>query len=375
MFACPAGGSPRMARASTLWVVQSPLRQLVPFRNAWRKGYCGGADRGAGLEQYAAMFREEPWLGPAVGIATLGVTAALAVRGITNYSGYPNASITLSVSLLVVCCSPIVRLSIAIGRMWRDGIVDPLDRLRAAAPAAWQEQASIIAAVLLVGILLAAASYLKSLITAVVPFWADAPLARLDEAVGIDSRTVSAALGPALPSIGLFYGLWHAVNLGGILWVVHWADRQRGRFILSYMLTWGVGMLVAYSCSSAGPLFTGRYDLSQAPESVRVPAQFLWDNYKANGVSLGAGISAFPSLHVAIAAWFATVLAYRGWSKIGIAYVAAIWICSVVLGWHYAADGAGGIAVAWLADRMARRLMRSKAQVPLPAPALRSAAR
>jgi hypothetical protein len=212
---------------------------------------------------------------------------------------------------------------------------------------------------------------LKSMIVAVVPFWADEPLAALDRAFLIDPQGMALALKPALPAVGLFYGIWHVVHLGGILWVLHWQNEARSRFVISFMLTWAVGMFLAYVFSSAGPIFTGRYDPAIAPESVRRPVEFLWANYRARGALLGGGISAFPSMHVALATWFALTLREWGWPKLGIAYVLAIFVCSVILGWHYAADGVAGIAIAVVAHRMssrwfARRRTRAVTFSPLP---------
>ena len=177
--------------------------------------------------------------------------------------------------------------------------------------------------------------------------------------------------GPALPAIGLFYGLWHAAHLGGILWVLHWRKGDKGRHILSFMLTWSIGMVLAYLFASMGPLFTGAYDPAVAPESVRLAAEFLWANYQAKGALIGGGISAFPSMHVAIAAWLGIALADRGWLKAGIAYFFGVFACSVILGWHYAIDGAAGAAIAIAADRIARSyLTRSNlSSLPVPEPA------
>jgi PAP2 superfamily protein len=147
-------------------------------------------------------------------------------------------------------------------------------------------------------------------------------------------------------------------HLGGILWVLHWRDGDKARHILSFMLTWSIGMVFAYLFSSMGPLFTGGYDLSVAPDSVRRAAEFLLANYKVHGALIGGGISAFPSMHVAIAAWLAIVLRDRGWPKTGIAYFIGVFVCSVILGWHYAIDGVAGGAIAIVADRIARAWVR-----------------
>ena len=81
-------------------------------------------------------------------------------------------------------------------------------------------------------------------------------------------------------------------------------------------------------------------------------------------VAMGSGISAMPSMHVALATLFALV----GWRTnrwVGIAttlFAVIIQIGSVHLGWHYAIDGyagAVGMIVIWLlvGRALARREM------------------
>ena len=84
----------------------------------------------------------------------------------------------------------------------------------------------------------------------------------------------------------------------------------------------------------------------------------LWDSYVNNKDPLG--ISAFPSMHNAMATIFALVT-WRTNRKLGIAFVifaALILIGSVQLGWHYAVDGYGAIAIAlvcwWIGGVVAR---------------------
>jgi membrane-associated phospholipid phosphatase len=74
------------------------------------------------------------------------------------------------------------------------------------------------------------------------------------------------------------------------------------------------------------------------------------DNYQAHGALIGGGISAFPSMHVALAVWFALILRDRNLATLGVAYAFGVFFCSVILGWHYVADGAAGIGIALLAD-------------------------
>jgi hypothetical protein len=81
-------------------------------------------------------------------------------------------------------------------------------------------------------------------------------------------------------------------------------------------------------------------------------SDMLWSAYTTHSTDVGNGISAAPSLHVAIAAW--TALALR--KKLMWLYVAAIWVASVHLGWHYVFDGLAGIAGALVIWRFAPKL-------------------
>ena len=85
--------------------------------------------------------------------------------------------------------------------------------------------------------------------------------------------------------------------------------------------------------------------------------ELLWRNYAKGGMVAGSGISAMPSMHVAVATLFALVTwRVRRWlGVVMMVYAFAIMIGSVQLGWHYAVDGylgaAGMIAIWWGAGR------------------------
>ena len=154
----------------------------------------------------------------------------------------------------------------------------------------------------------------------------------------------------------------------------------RLRFLLSFLLVWSVvGSLFAVLLSSAGPVFYGQVTgledpfaelmgyLAAATEVSPVWAlntqDMLWTSYQQNAPGFGHGISAMPSVHVALA----VQLAIMGWhssKSLGLlltGFALMIQIGSVHLGYHYAIDGylgallAGGIryAVGPLSRRLA----------------------
>lgn len=79
---------------------------------------------------------------------------------------------------------------------------------------------------------------------------------------------------------------------------------------------------------------------------------------RTSGILLG-GVSAMPSLHVAMVTATAYWLAVVGrWTLcVTVPWVLLVWTSTVVLGWHYILDGAGGIVLAFACIALARRLV------------------
>ena len=136
------------------------------------------------------------------------------------------------------------------------------------------------------------------------------------------------------------------------------------RYLLGYVLLWIVqGSILAYLMPAAGPCFyhafhadAGRFAAlnglldSQNRFLLAHGAPGLYALIYQDGLlslfhtpdlAMGAGISAMPSMHNAMAVLFACA----AWScdrRLGIAatlYALLIWVGSIHLGWHYAADG------------------------------------
>ena len=144
----------------------------------------------------------------------------------------------------------------------------------------------------------------------------------------------------------------------------------RVRFFFTYFLAWALlGNLLALGGMSAGPVYfgdvtgdTARFqpliDLLAANSGSTWSAydiqRDLWTVYERGMVSFGTGISAFPSLHVAMATLW-TIVGFQVNRRLGIAglvFLTFILTASVALGWHYAVDGLASaplVVLIWLA--------------------------
>lgn len=144
------------------------------------------------------------------------------------------------------------------------------------------------------------------------------------------------------------------------------------RIVLHYCVTmivlFYVGRLLGVLNPVMGPAFYrpevfAYLDGSVTGDAMRMVAQVMGSPPEramhSGGILLG-GVSAMPSLHVAMVAvtayWLARAARWTLW--VTVPWVALVWTSTVVLGWHYIVDGAGGIALgaacAWLAVRLLR---------------------
>jgi membrane-associated phospholipid phosphatase len=227
---------------------------------------------------------------------------------------------------------------------------------------------------------LTAFSTYKTAIPSVVPFYADPWLASLDEwlhgmqpwrlAHWYDSDTLGFIIFESYKK--LWFGQW----FGTVLFVAMWPRYiERIRYLWALLLTFAiVGSMLAMGLSSVGPIF---YDsilggnrfhglqvaLNNQEYSylIREYSDYLLALYRANKTDLGSGISAMPSVHVALVvlnAYFLSSL-NRWLGAVGWTYAAFILFSSVYTGMHYATDGYVSIAVVsliwWLTGRFILR--------------------
>ncbi len=249
-------------------------------------------------------------------------------------------------------------------KIHKEGEARPIARIRRDLD--MRRVVAVAAAVALAPVLAGAFSALKSAIPFAVPFYLDPPLASLDRLIfGTDPwRLTHAAFGWATPVIDRFYTVWLVVMLVAFnLVLLSRPSPQKARALIAYVLMWpAVGTIGSYALSSAGPIYqdalfgghSGLREVLQRDGAIKAVAlqQKLWHAYVHRFDTLGSGISAMPSMHIAMACWLALTIrgAFPRLQWVGWMYVAMIWISSVHLGWHYVSDGvpaAVGALVVW----------------------------
>lgn len=223
--------------------------------------------------------------------------------------------------------------------------------------------ALVIAAVMSIG--MAAFWTVKFHIPNLVPFYADPVFAEIDRMLhfGDPWRWVHSIMPAAAmrPMLVAYFPLWLLAFIGCIaLAAFHPNDRLRSRYLLSFAATYAVlGTVLAAFGASVGPIFYDRF-LGESRFSELVltlkqnegasyhffVADRLYAAYTSGAEDIFAGISAMPSIHVAVAALNALFLSQIS-LRLGIAawaFAALTLLGSVYFGWHYAVDGYVSIA-------------------------------
>lgn len=320
-------------------------------------------------------------------IVLAGIVAAYLAGTIllTFALGRPLVPLGMAIGYLVLLL-PIPGLLLLLGalraaRRNRDG----QGRAIAATWSRWRGEfgSSSVVVIALLPLFLAGFTTFKSYIPALQPFsfW-DQKLAAWDRAIhGADPWTLTRLLfdAPAITAALdlMYYPLWFIVAFGAWIFVATRHHPRRHQFLITFLLLWIVlGTVGGASLASVGPILHDRVagdgdrfaGLVRHLESVNeiyplmaIEARGrLWDAYQNGTVDVGTGISAMPSLHVAIMTLCA-IFAWHCSRRAGLiltAYAAIILVASVHLGWHYAIDGYVSIIVTVAIWRIAGWAMR-----------------
>jgi membrane-associated phospholipid phosphatase len=225
-------------------------------------------------------------------------------------------------------------------------------------------------------------STFKNLIPVLVPYYADPPLAAADRwlHLGVDPWLPVHRIAAFLPMESLLVAYLQLWVLPAMLLPVLAAATdpdaaRRTRLLWVYLGIWILlGNLAAVAGSSVGPVFhdrllgTDRFaDLAAAIAASPLPQSliggldaYLWGRYQSGQLIFGLGISAFPSVHVAIATLTALYLGERNrWLGLaGWLFAVLILFLSVYTGLHYALDGYASVLVVVAGWRGLKRLQR-----------------
>ena len=191
-------------------------------------------------------------------------------------------------------------------------------------------------------------------------------------------------------ALSIMYVVWFFVIYASSIYFCFLArDRElRAQYFIAYFASWTIcGVFLATLFASVGPCFVGpllgdhRFDeqmayLRAANEHypvliLRAQDFLLASRIEASG-ELGGGISAMPSMHVAMATLVALSAARlsRTAGVIGFGFLLTTLLGSVHLAPHYAVDGYVSIAVTfvlWLVAARLARLVTGRAERPVQA--------
>ncbi len=222
----------------------------------------------------------------------------------------------------------------------------------------------------------------KAAMPGVSGFWADHGLAEIDRVLhfGIDPWELAHSIAPWLDAgiaSAIYLHFWVALAfLFTMLITVFDQDEvRRNRYLWLNAFAWiGLGNVVAVATLSSGPIyydalhggerFMGLHAALNTVGLQETATGFIqWkllDHHLAGLSALGTGISAFPSVHVGVAAVIACYLwdarPIPGARVVGIAFLVIIQFLSVWLGWHYAVDGYFSIMAVLMARAVLLRM-------------------
>jgi hypothetical protein len=303
--------------------------------------------------------------------------------------------IGIGLSLLLVVSLGAFSVVLVVKLVNRDLEERPLNLAKRLVLERWRADRGLafLVAPLVFALLLPSFNAFKQTILPYAGFGLDATFAGWDRMLflGADPWRISHALfeGPDASWVisRLYHQLYFPMAIGVFICaVVSIRPALRTQYLLSYALVWiAVGSVFAFLLPSAGPVYWHLFHSEPDPfaplvqmlaehDRLLVAAghaeglsavhfqRVIGDAFQVPQLAIGRGISAMPSVHIALAVQFACgAFAIRRWLGWVLAvYSVVIWIGSIHLGWHYALDGIVAAAIIipiWLlCGRLARRL-------------------
>ena len=324
---------------------------------------------------------ERSWLLPSALLTIVSGTLALLVM--PNHTGVLPALGLLPLWLFVSAALASVT---AVIRMMLAGVASPFAHIAETVRHRWRWLLTIGVGISVAGLNMIAFMWTKPLLNWFVPFWADPMLAKADRLLflGHDPWTLLGWLNSFAAAIFYHRG-WFAMMIVTLLVVLSQpASARKSAVMMTYFLLWSVvGPVVHVLMPAAGPVFYeklgygGEFAGIRVPEEMTQMSDYLWRVYQGDQFGPGSGISAMPSLHIATTAWMiiAIYVLARRWTAPMAILGFLIFLLSVSLGWHYAADGIVGGAFALGCYAICLRIYDGRWRVPsrlgfaVPAPA------
>ena len=329
--------------------------------------------------KWGVMKQAKVWLRPSIGLTVVASVAALAL--VPNTSGLMPALMVLPAWMVI---ATLIACLYGVGWAAITGDPSPSRSLQHFIKTRRPHIASVALIMLLAGANLISFMWVKTLLNYMIPFRADPWLAQADfDLFGGHEPWSILHVFNFSGSGFVYHPVWFILLIFGLLMAAAAEpSTKRSAVLLSYFVLWTVvGPLIHSLLPAAGPIFYERLGygaryagIPSSPE-VKQVADYLWDIYASKRFGAASGISAMPSMHVAMSTW--TVIAFHQFARrfLPIALIGwvVITVLSIALGWHYATDGIVGsvaaiVTYAVLSKAMHARASAMRTEVPALAP-------
>ena len=311
----------------------------------------------AGASRLLSMLGSQPRFTKQISLITfLSVAGAYATAYFlgTRTPRLTKIYVTYSLMVLVLIAGALILTYTLALLIRREPRPLPMVRARAAQILSPGNLVDRVLPILLVFAFLGAFSVFKTLIPSLHPFVWDSAFSDLDRLIfGTDPwRITHAFIGPlATDYLDYAYIMWVPVFSCVVFCQSVFAKpEQKRRFFLSFFWCWIIlGIVCATIFSSAGPCFL---QLIEHPYASRYPffplehgigsqriMDYLAKGYVTGDFGTAKGISAMPSMHIAVVTLYLVTARKPLWVALAAVYFTLILVGSVHLGWHYAVDG------------------------------------